>query len=184
MYHLLKIIRQDIGKTPLHVFNLFQTNASFLYPSTTQFFLQKLRVFQLVQDTFYMLNSKIWFIFLGHVWFLRYTLFLFQRIFRKYCIYPSVYGIHFCKTASWVNFNKFLDFFFCLDIIKLDRKCKNHPNKLCYVCRHVVLPERQVKITDFMNRVYQADLGVKLGYQDKQFVPHICSTISVENLQY
>ena len=67
--------------------------------------------------------------------------------------------------------------------MKLHQKCKNHPNRLCYICGHVVLPDRQAKITDFVKKAYQAYFGVKLGDQDKPFAPHICCKTCVENLQ-
>ena len=48
----------------------------------------------------------------------------------------------------------------------MDWTCKNHPNRFCYICGHVVLPDRQAKITDFVKKAYQAYFGVKLGDQD------------------
>ena len=65
----------------------------------------------------------------------------------------------------------------------MDRTCKNHPNRFCYICGHVVLPDRQVKITDFVKKTYQAYFGVKLGDQDKSFAPHICRKTCAENLR-
>lgn len=65
----------------------------------------------------------------------------------------------------------------------MDRKCKNHPNRFCYICGHVVLPDRQAKITDFVKKAYHAYFGVKLGDQDKPFAPHICCKTCVENLR-
>ena len=65
----------------------------------------------------------------------------------------------------------------------MDRTCKNHPNRFCYICGHVVLPNRQAKITDFVKKPYQANFGVKLGDQDKSFTPHICCKICVEILR-
>ena len=59
----------------------------------------------------------------------------------------------------------------------MDRTCKNHPNRFCYIYEHVVLLERQAKITDFVKKAYQAYFGVKLGDPDKPFAPHIyCKT--------
>ena len=65
----------------------------------------------------------------------------------------------------------------------MDRTCKNHLNRFCYICGHVVLPDRQAKITDFVIKAYQAYFGVKLGDQDKPFAPHICCKTCVENLR-
>ena len=64
----------------------------------------------------------------------------------------------------------------------MDKKCKNSPSRFCYTCRHVVLPDRQVKLTDFVKEVYEAYFGIKLGDQDKPFAPHICCKTCVKNL--
>ena len=56
----------------------------------------------------------------------------------------------------------------------MDWMCKNHPNRFCYICGHVVLPDCQPKITDFVKKAYQAYLGVRIRDQDKSFAPHIC----------
>ena len=65
----------------------------------------------------------------------------------------------------------------------MDRKCKNHPNRFCYICGHVFLPDCQPKITDFVKKANQAYFGVKLGDQDKPFTSHICYKTCVENLR-
>ena len=64
----------------------------------------------------------------------------------------------------------------------MDRKCKKHPNRFCYICRHVLFTDRQAKIKDFMKKAYQAYFGVTLGDQDKLFAPHISCKACVENL--
>ena len=68
-----------------------------------------------------------------------------------------------------------LFFLFKLDIcipVRMDRKCKNNPDRFYRICGNVVLPIRQAKITDFLKKVY--DFGVKLGDQDKPFTPYVC----------
>ncbi|KAK3891318.1 hypothetical protein Pcinc_004762 [Petrolisthes cinctipes] len=42
------------------------------------------------------------------------------------------------------------------------RKCKNYPDRFCYISGHVVLPDRRAKITDFVKKSYHAYFGVKL----------------------
>ena len=64
----------------------------------------------------------------------------------------------------------------------MSQKCKNHPNRFCYICRHVLFLESQAKITDFMKKAYQAYFGVKLGDQDMLFASHIRFKAYVENL--
>ena len=51
------------------------------------------------------------------------------------------------------------------------------------ICGHVVFPDRQIKVMDFVKKAYQAYFGVKLGDQDKPFAPLICSKTCVENLR-
>ena len=67
--------------------------------------------------------------------------------------------------------------------MNMDRKCKNHPNGLCWICGHVFLPDHLAKITDFVKNAYQPYFGVKLLGHDKSFTPHICCKTGVENLQ-
>ena len=65
----------------------------------------------------------------------------------------------------------------------MDWKCKNHPNSFYYICRHVILPDRQAKITDFVKKAYHAYFEVKVGDRGKPFAPHICCKTCVENLR-
>ena len=65
----------------------------------------------------------------------------------------------------------------------MNRTCKNHPSRFYYICRHVVLPDRQAKITNFVKKANQANFGDKLEDQDKSFAPHICCKTCVEILR-
>jgi len=65
----------------------------------------------------------------------------------------------------------------------MNRKCRNDPNRFCYICGQVTLSERQSPITNFVKRSYHAYFGVKLGDQDKAFAPHICCKTCVEGLR-
>ena len=56
----------------------------------------------------------------------------------------------------------------------MDRKSKNNPDRFCYICGNMVLPNRQAKITDFVKKTYRNQFRVKLGGQDKLFAPHSC----------
>ena len=67
-------------------------------------------------------------------------------------------------------------------VLKTDRKCKKHPNRICYICGHMVLTDRQAKITNFVEKKYQACFGVELGDQDKPFSSYICCKACGENL--
>ena len=62
----------------------------------------------------------------------------------------------------------------------MDQACKNHPNRFCYICGHVVLPDCQAKVMDFVKMAYQVNFGVKLGEQEKPFAPHICCKTCAE----
>ena len=65
----------------------------------------------------------------------------------------------------------------------MDRKCTNHPDRFCYICGNVILPDCLAKITDFVKKAYHAYFGVKLGDQDKLFVPLVSWKTGVENLR-
>ena len=57
------------------------------------------------------------------------------------------------------------------------RKCKNDPDRFCYVSGKVTLPDRQASITSFVKKCYHPYFGMKLSDQDKSFVPYIyCKT--------
>ena len=78
-------------------------------------------------------------------------------------------------------------FSFQLDIcipVRMNHKCKNNPDRFCYICGNVVLPNRQAKITDFVKKAYRSYFGIKLGDQDKPFAPHVCCKTCVENLRH
>ena len=44
----------------------------------------------------------------------------------------------------------------------MDRNCKNHPDRFCYICGNVILPSRVAKITAFVKKAYHCYFGVKL----------------------
>ena len=65
----------------------------------------------------------------------------------------------------------------------MNRGCKNHPDRFCYICGEVTLPDRVNRITPFVKKAYFAYFGVKVGDQDKNFAPHICCKTCVESLR-
>ena len=56
----------------------------------------------------------------------------------------------------------------------MNRKCKNSPERFCYVCGKVTFSDQQSTITKLVKSLYSAYLGIRLGDQDKSFAPHIC----------
>ena len=89
------------------------------------------------------------------------------------------------KCQRWAEY-WFIFFSFQLDIcipVKMDQKCKNNPDKFCYICSNVVLPNCHAKIIDFVKKAYCNYFGVKLKDQDKLFTPCICYKTCVENLR-
>ena len=64
----------------------------------------------------------------------------------------------------------------------MDCKCKNNPDRFCYICGNVVFPYHQAKITAFVKKAYRDYFRVKVGDQDKPFTPHICCKTCVEKL--
>ena len=65
----------------------------------------------------------------------------------------------------------------------MDRKCRNHPDRFCYICGNMILPGRVAKITDFVKKAYHGYFGVKLGDQDRAFASHVSCKTCVENLR-
>ena len=47
------------------------------------------------------------------------------------------------------------------------RKCKLDPDVFCYICGSFATPKQLTTITDFVQKVYHAYFGIKLGDQDK-----------------
>ena len=58
--------------------------------------------------------------------------------------------------------------------------CKNNLNQFCYMCGHVVLPQRRAEITGFVKKTYLAYFGFKIEHHLKSFAPQICCKICVE----
>ena len=56
----------------------------------------------------------------------------------------------------------------------MNKKCKNSPDRFCYVCGKVTFSDQQFTITTLAKSLYSAYFGIRLGDQDKSFVPHIC----------
>lgn len=93
--------------------------------------------------------------------------------------------IYCIKCQHWAEC-WFIFFSFQLDIcipVTMDRKCKNNPDRFCYICSNVVLLNCQAKITNFVKRRYHDYFGSKIGDQDEPFAPHVCCKTCVENLR-
>lgn len=63
-------------------FAIYFTSKLLYWPAFQNFF-ERSKVFQLIYNSFCMLNLKLSFIFVGQVWFLGYAKFLLQHIFPK-----------------------------------------------------------------------------------------------------
>jgi hypothetical protein len=68
-------------------------------------------------------------------------------------------------------------------VLIMNRVCKNHPDRFCYICGQVTFPQRKLHISEFVRKAYHAYFGVKLGDQDKAFAPHFCCQTCVNNLR-
>ena len=73
--------------------------------------------------------------------------------------------------------------FYFSDFIMNRRKCKNDPNRFCYICGKVTLPGQHSRITKFVKSCYHAYFGIRFGDQDKSFAPHTCCKTCVETLR-
>ena len=66
-------------------------------------------------------------------------------------------------------------FFFFLG--RMDRKCKNNPDRFSYICSNVVFPNRLAKITNFAKKVYCDYLGIRISHLLSMFaVKHVWRT--------
>ena len=56
-------------------------------------------------------------------------------------------------------------------------KCKNHPDYFCYICGNFTLPHQRKNINEFVKKAYLTYFGIKIGNQDKTWLPHkVCNT--------
>ena len=53
------------------------------------------------------------------------------------------------------------------------RKCKNDPNKFCYICGEYIIRREQVNISPLIEGRFFDYLKYKLGDQDKLFAPRV-----------
>ena len=63
------------------------------------------------------------------------------------------------------------------------RSCKNHPDCFCYICGKYKTVDNRKSITNFVQKVYYGYFGIKLGGQDKPWVPNVVSKTCVERLR-
>ncbi|GFW51877.1 uncharacterized protein TNCV_1188081 [Trichonephila clavipes] len=63
------------------------------------------------------------------------------------------------------------------------RGCVNSPNCFCYICGSYTVKKQQRNISNFVQKVYFAYLGIKLGDQDKSWAPHVVCSVCVEKLR-
>ena len=80
----------------------------------------------------------------------------------------------------------YLFFSFQLEIcipVRMNHKCMNYPNRSCYICGNVVLPNCPAKINDFVKKAYRDNFGVKQGNQDKTFAADGCYKTYIEYIR-
>lgn len=63
------------------------------------------------------------------------------------------------------------------------RGCINSPDCFCYICGNYTVKKQQRTISDFVEKVYFAYFGIKLGDQDKPWAPHKVCAVCVEELR-
>ena len=52
------------------------------------------------------------------------------------------------------------------------RQCRNNPDVICYICGEYMMAKYRFDVRDFTKRAYKAYFGIRLGDQDKFWVPH------------
>ena len=63
------------------------------------------------------------------------------------------------------------------------RGCVNSSEGFCYICGEFVVKKNQRNITNFVEKVYFAYFGVKIGDQDKSWTTHGVCLGCVEGLR-
>ncbi|GFV27724.1 uncharacterized protein TNCV_4169461 [Trichonephila clavipes] len=63
------------------------------------------------------------------------------------------------------------------------RGCVNSPNCFCYICGSYTVKKQQRNISNFVQKVYFAYFGIKLGDQDKSWAPHVVCSVCIEELR-
>ncbi|GFX95366.1 uncharacterized protein TNCV_3684181 [Trichonephila clavipes] len=63
------------------------------------------------------------------------------------------------------------------------RECVNSPNCFCYICGSYTFKKQKRNIPNFVQKVYYAYFGIKLGDQDKSWAPHVVCSVCVEELR-
>ena len=62
-------------------------------------------------------------------------------------------------------------------------KCLNNPDSFCYICGSFTIPSQRKNISAFVKQAYFTYFKVKLGDQNKPWVPHKMCKQCVESLQ-
>ena len=52
----------------------------------------------------------------------------------------------------------------CLTFVRMGCKCMNNPDRFCYICGNVVLPNHQAKITDFVKKAYHNYWWIRISH--------------------
>ena len=63
------------------------------------------------------------------------------------------------------------------------RSCKNHPDSFCYIGGEFKITDERNRVTEFIQKAYNAYFGVRLGDQDKPWAPHVVCKTCVEYLR-
>ena len=62
------------------------------------------------------------------------------------------------------------------------RSCKNKPDIFCYICGEYTIVPNRYQVTSFIKHAYHSYFGIKLGDQDKAWVPHMVCKSCTEYL--
>lgn len=61
----------------------------------------------------------------------------------------------------------------------MSRKCKNDPDKFCYICGEITFVSQRRNLTPLIKKLYESYFGFPVRQQDKVWVPHICCVTCV-----
>jgi hypothetical protein len=86
---------------------------------------------------------------------------------------------HFKKSSFEASsvykcLKRFIQPFLGRTSIRMQRKCVNSADNVCYICGEVTFSSQKRAITSIIRKAYHPYFGCQIGDQDKSWAPHIC----------
>ena len=89
----------------------------------------------------------------------------------------------FAGKFSYIVLNKAV----YVKVVKMStkrRQCRNNPDVFRCICGEYVMAKYRFSVRDLTKRVYEAYFGMRLGDQDKSWIPHKVCKLCTETLGF